>query len=86
VPKAPSSPWLVPQAIVLSVGAADGEAVHNFYVIGVPADGDPEAHLQLLASIAATFSDSDFRSLLSCATTALQVEHAFRCAESGLFT
>jgi nitrogen PTS system EIIA component len=68
-------------------GAPDGAPVRNFYAIVVPADGDPEAHLQLLASVAATFGDRKFRSRLSCSTTALQVEDAFSsCRLASIFT
>jgi PTS system nitrogen regulatory IIA component len=60
-------------------GAPDGEPVRNFYVIVVLTEADVQAH-HLLASVAATFADRKFRSRLSCSTTALHVEEAFRRA------
>ena len=63
----------------IEFGAPDAP-VRNFYVFTVPADGGPEQHLQLLASVAAKFSNARCRSQLSCVTTAQQVENAFHLA------
>jgi len=57
--------------------APDGKPVCNLLVIMVPADGATEDHLQLLALVAATFSDRSFRRSLDAATTAAQVDEVF---------
>lgn len=61
----------------IAFGAPDGMDTSNFFVIMVPADGDPEAHLDLLAQVASSFGDRDFRADLSLATTAWEVDDAF---------
>jgi PTS system nitrogen regulatory IIA component len=57
--------------------APDGKPVTNLLVIMVPADGATDEHLQLLALVASTFSDREFRAALSAATTAIEVDRAF---------
>lgn len=53
--------------------APDGKPVHEFLVIMVPADGDTDDHLQLLAMVAARFSNRGFRALLDASATPSQV-------------
>jgi PTS system nitrogen regulatory IIA component len=62
----------------IEFGAPDGKPTSAFFFIMVPQDGDPTEHLQLLASIASAFGDRDFRGDLGLATTAEQVDDAFR--------
>jgi PTS system nitrogen regulatory IIA component len=61
----------------MEFGAPDRKPVSNLLVIMVPADGDTDAHLQLLASISMAFSNREFRAQLSAATTAEDVDKAF---------
>jgi len=58
-------------------GAPDGREVSNFFVIIVPADGDAERHLELLANVASAFGERSFRTELAEAATAHQVDEAF---------
>jgi PTS system nitrogen regulatory IIA component len=60
-------------------GAPDGKSVSELLAIVVPADGDRQDHLELLALIARLFSDRAFRSQLATApdaTTAAGYFHA----------
>jgi PTS system nitrogen regulatory IIA component len=57
--------------------APDGKPVANILVILVPADGDTDDHLQLLALIAQMFCDRDFRMRLCAATDAESARCAF---------
>ncbi len=61
----------------IDFAAPDGKPVSNILVIMVPADGATDDHLQLLALVAAAFSDRAFRKTLAIATTAAQVDEAF---------
>ncbi|HTQ00303.1 MAG TPA: PTS sugar transporter subunit IIA [Casimicrobiaceae bacterium] len=61
----------------VAFGAPDGEDVSNFFIIIVPAEGDTDRHLELLAGVAAAFGDRAFRAGLAMATTANQVDDAF---------
>jgi PTS system nitrogen regulatory IIA component len=61
----------------VAFGAPDGEGVSSFFIIMVPMDGDNDAHLALLASVASAFSDRHFRRRLAHATTAPEIEAAF---------
>ena len=61
----------------IAFGAPDGQPVSHILVILVPADGDPEAHLQLLAWIAAKFSEPAFRANLAAARTMAEVDQVF---------
>lgn len=61
----------------MEFGAPDGKPVSKLLVIMVPADGDTDEHLQLLASISQAFSDREFRAHLAAATTAEEVDKAF---------
>ncbi len=61
----------------IEFAAPDGKPVSNLLVIMVPADGNTDAHLQLLALIATTFSDRAFRARLAGATTAAQADDVF---------
>lgn len=61
----------------IAFNAPDGKPVSNILVIMVPADGATDDHLQLLALVAATFSDRAFRASLSAAATAAQVDAVF---------
>lgn len=51
----------------IDFAAADGLPVSLILVILVPAHGDPEVHLQLLAAVAEAFADRDFRARLLAA-------------------
>ena len=65
----------------IAFGAPDGKPVRNYLVIMVPADGATDDHLQLLALVAQTFHDGEFRACLAASTSASQVERAFvECA------
>jgi len=63
--------------LAMEFGAPDGRLVSNFLFIMVPADGETESHLQLLASVAAAFSDRAFRERLAAATTTAEVAATF---------
>jgi PTS system nitrogen regulatory IIA component len=58
-------------------GAPDGKPVAEFFVILVPADGPPEAHLQLLRGVAELFSQPAFRAALAAAANAAAVSDLF---------
>ena len=59
-------------------GAPDDKPTCGFFIIVVPANGNTDDHLQLLARLAGAFNDRDFRADLSLSTTAQQVDDAFR--------
>jgi nitrogen PTS system EIIA component len=63
--------------LAMEFDAPDGRLVSNFLFIMVPADGDAEAHLQLLASVAEMFSDRAFRARLGAASTSEEVATVF---------
>jgi hypothetical protein len=69
--------WLRPQSVLLGVDASDGKPISEFLVILVPADGATDDHLQLLAMVAARFSDRAFRALLDASATPSQVTTLF---------
>lgn len=70
----------------VAFGAPDGKDTTSFFVIMVPADGDADLHLQLLAQVASSLGDRDFRADLSLATTAQQVDDAFTRRGARSFT
>ncbi|HEY1460985.1 MAG TPA: PTS sugar transporter subunit IIA [Casimicrobiaceae bacterium] len=57
--------------------APDGKPISEFLVIMVSADGDTDDHLQLLAMVAARFSNRAFRALLDASATPSQVTTLF---------
>lgn len=57
--------------------APDGKLVSSILVILVPADGATDDHLMLLASLAAAFSDREFRARLAAASTGSEVAAEF---------
>jgi nitrogen PTS system EIIA component len=63
--------------IAMDFDAPDGKPVSNLLVIMVPADGDTDDHLQLLALVAQAFSDPAFRSCLSAASSTAEVAAVF---------
>jgi nitrogen PTS system EIIA component len=63
--------------IAMDFDAPDGKPVSNLLVIMVPADGDSNDHLQLLALVAQAFSDPAFRSRLSAASSTAEVAAVF---------
>jgi PTS system nitrogen regulatory IIA component len=63
--------------IAMEFDAPDGKPVSNLLVIMVPADGDTNDHLQLLALVARAFSDPGFRSRLSAASSTAEVAAVF---------
>ena len=63
--------------LAMDFDAPDGRLVSNFLFIMVPVDGDAEAHLQLLASVAEAFSDRAFRARLGAASTTAEVAATF---------
>ena len=63
--------------LALDFDAPDGKPVANLLVIMVPADGDTDDHLLLLAAIAEAFSDREFRASLAASTTAWEVDKVF---------
>jgi PTS system nitrogen regulatory IIA component len=63
--------------MAMEFDAPDGKPVSNLLVIMVPADGDTEDHLHLLALVAEAFSDTAFRGKLSAASSAPEVASVF---------
>jgi PTS system nitrogen regulatory IIA component len=61
----------------LEFAAPDGKRVSELFVILVPADGDNEKHLQLLALVAEAFSNTGFRTRLAAAADPQDVQLAF---------
>jgi PTS system nitrogen regulatory IIA component len=61
----------------LEFAAPDGKRVSELFVILVPADGDNEKHLQLLALVAEVFSNREFRARLTAAMDPQDVHAAF---------
>jgi PTS system nitrogen regulatory IIA component len=61
----------------IDFAAPDGKPISNILVIMVPAGGATDDHLQLLALVAAAFSDRAFRGKLAAATTGAQVDEVF---------
>lgn len=64
----------------IAFGAPDGQPVSDFLAIMVPADGDRQDHLELLALIARLFSDPAFRVQLDSAPDAATAAGHFRAA------
>lgn len=65
----------------IAFDAPDGKPVSDLLAIMVPADGNKDDHLQLLALIARLFSDGEFRSRLD---TALDAAAAAGCFRAGV--
>jgi nitrogen PTS system EIIA component len=63
--------------IAMEFGAPDGKPVSHLLVIMVPAEGDADEHLRLLALVARAFSDPAFRASLSEASDAAEAAAAF---------
>jgi len=61
----------------LPFDANDGKPVTSILVIMVPMDGAADDHLALLALVADTFSDAEFRRRLAAATSEEQARGAF---------
>lgn len=61
----------------LEFAAPDGKRVSELFVILVPADGDNEKHLQLLALVAEAFSNTGFRAQLAAAADPQDVRSVF---------
>ena len=61
----------------IDFAAPDGKPVLHVLVIAVPADGDPEAHLQLLAAVASMMTERTFRERLAAAEDARAIRRAF---------
>lgn len=61
----------------LEFAAPDGKRVSELFVILVPADGDNEKHLQLLALVAEAFSNTGLRAQLAAAVEPQDVQSAF---------
>jgi PTS system nitrogen regulatory IIA component len=57
--------------------APDGKLVGCILTILVPAEGDTDDHLQMLALIARMFSDRAFRTHIASAVTVAEVQSAF---------
>jgi nitrogen PTS system EIIA component len=57
--------------------APDGKPVSYLFVILVPADGDAEAHLQMLAQISQAFTDRAFRDRIAAAETPADIRVVF---------
>ncbi len=62
----------------IAFDAPDGQPVSDLLAILVPADGDKQDHLELLALIARLFSDREFRSGLDAAPDAATAATHFR--------
>ena len=60
--------------------APDREPVQLFYAILVPADGDPDSHLALLARVVEAFRDPVVRQRLAAATDERAVHDALAAA------
>ena len=60
--------------------APDREPVHLFYAILVPADGDPERHLALLARVVEAFRDPAVRQRLTAAADERAVHETLAAA------
>lgn len=61
----------------LDFAAPDGKRVSELFVILVPADGDNEMHLHLLALVVEAFSNTDFRARVAAAADPQDVRSAF---------
>ena len=61
----------------IEFAAPDGRLVRLIMVILVPQDGDPEAHLQLLATAAQLFCEREFRTRLAQAPDATAARTVF---------
>jgi PTS system nitrogen regulatory IIA component len=64
--------------IAIAFDASDGKPVSNLLVIMVPADGENDDHLQLLALVAKLFSNRGFRAQLHRAPDVTGAADAFR--------
>jgi len=66
----------------IDFAAPDGKPVSSILVVMVPADGDTDDHLELLALVAQTFSDPAFRSRICAPADIGDVRRAFSgCAQ-----
>jgi nitrogen PTS system EIIA component len=61
----------------IEFAAPDGKPVHHILAIAVPTNGDPEAHLELLAAIASMMTERTFRDRLATAEDADAIRRAF---------
>ncbi len=66
----------------IAFDAPDGKPVSDLLAIMVPADGDKQDHLRLLALIAGLFSDREFRSRLDAAPDAATAAGYFQAGVS----
>lgn len=73
------APWTLylRLADALPFDAPDGKPVRDFLVILVPETGDIDAHLALLAHVASSCGDGDFRATLSAAASLRDVRRGF---------
>jgi PTS system nitrogen regulatory IIA component len=58
-------------------GAADRKPVSQLFIILVPADGDPDEHLPLLANVATLFCQPAFRERIASASDTRRARRAF---------
>ena len=65
----------------IDFAAPDAKPVRHILAIVVPADGDDEAHLQLLAALASMMTERAFRERLAAAEDPREIRRAF--AEFG---
>jgi len=68
---------LIRTAKPIPYGAPDRKPVSQLFVILVPADGDPDEHLRLLADVAGLFSQPAFRERIASAADTRAALHAF---------
>jgi PTS system nitrogen regulatory IIA component len=68
---------LIRTAKPIAYGAPDRKPVSQLFVILVPAEGDPDDHLRLLADVAQLFSQSAFRDRIAAAADTRAVLRAF---------
>ena len=61
----------------IEFGAPDGKPVRHIVTIVVPADGDADAHLQLLAAVASMVTERAFRERLAAAEEPREIRRAF---------
>jgi len=61
----------------IEFAAPDAKPVRHVLAIVVPADGDAEAHLQLLAAVASMLTEREFRERLAAAEDPREIRRAF---------
>lgn len=61
----------------IDFAAPDGKPVQHILTIVVPADGDAETHLQLLAAVASMMTERAFRERLAAAKEPREIRRAF---------